>query len=34
MYDEFEEQRLKDNIAFWKEKCDILLLEKKEFLHE
>ncbi|CDW86410.1 UNKNOWN [Stylonychia lemnae] len=34
MYDEFEEQRLKDNIAFWKEKCDILLLEKKEFLHD
>ena len=34
MHDEYEETRLKDSIAFWREKVDLLLQEKKEGLHE
>lgn len=30
--DPFEENRLKDNIVFWKDKVDLLFKEKKETL--
>jgi hypothetical protein len=29
-----EENRLRGNINFWKEKVDLMLQEKKEALHE
>lgn len=33
-FDDFEGARLRENVAFWREKVDLLLAEKKDSLHE
>jgi len=33
LHDEFEESRLRETINFWKEKVDLLFMEKKEALN-